>query len=418
MKSKYCIKRCSTFISVIILASVMPLVHGYEQSITAVFKQNPSNPNENKFVNTTPISGFCLVRPGSCTEPGIFSIRVRIGSLLNSPIQANHSSVREGVMFNVPSAWRKVELTSENGDRQEVEVRISGIGVQMEFAQDVQTLKTPPWTSFADAHNNLWHGGGLEYPPGVCRYTSTVAFTARYSNFFWKTPSVGICPKKARYRIPNIRYDYFDMAYELRTPNPLGMPTGEYRGTISYSVGPGKDFDFGDLMIPDDPMLNMNFALSVQHTLKVEIPPGGNNVELVPQEGWQSWIQKGRRPTRFFRDQTFNISASSPFNIYMECEHQSDDTCAIKSESGDSVPLKVSVTLPLGVGNEIGQPVKYLPLLTYVQPGRQFIPTQYLDRRRGTLHFEVPANNMRQMLLSGAPSKYTGDVTVIWDSDL
>lgn len=186
MKSKYCIKRCSTFISVIILASVMPLVHGYEQSITAVFKQNPSNPNENKFVNTTPISGFCLVRPGSCTEPGIFSIRVRIGSLLNSPIQANHSSVREGVMFNVPSAWRKVELTSENGDRQEVEVRISGIGVQMEFAQDVQTLKTPPWTSFADAHNNLWHGGGLEYPPGVCRYTSTVAFTARYSNFFGK----------------------------------------------------------------------------------------------------------------------------------------------------------------------------------------------------------------------------------------
>lgn len=70
-------------------------------------------------------------------------------------------------------------------------------------------------------------------------------------------------------------YGYLDFAYELRTPDPLKMSSGNYTGTLRYSMGPRGDFDFGDVMIPDDTELTLDFNLEVQHTLKVDIPPGG-----------------------------------------------------------------------------------------------------------------------------------------------
>jgi len=30
-----------------------------------------------------------------------------------------------------------------------------------------------------------------------------------------------------------------DYAYELKTPNPLGMSSGQYTGTLDYTIGPG-----------------------------------------------------------------------------------------------------------------------------------------------------------------------------------
>ena len=47
-----------------------------------------------------------------------------------------------------------------------------------------------------------------------------------------------------------MRYHYLDFAYELVTPNPLGMSSGKYRGDLTYTVGPSLDFDMGDIMLP------------------------------------------------------------------------------------------------------------------------------------------------------------------------
>jgi len=72
------------------------------------------------------------------------------------------------------------------------------------------------------------------------------------------------------------------------------MRAGTYRGQVTYSVGPHKDFDLGNVMLPNDEQITLNFILSVDHILKVEIPPGGERVELLPQGGWQGWLSQAQ----------------------------------------------------------------------------------------------------------------------------
>jgi hypothetical protein len=174
----------------------------------------------------------------------------------------------------------------------------------------------------------------------------------------------------------------------------------------------------GDVMIPDDSAFTLNFKLDVDHTLKVEVPPGGNRVELVPQEGWQSWLNTGQKPTRLFRDQRFHISASSRFKMALECEQVSGNTCAITdTDSGHAVPVDVSVSLPEGLTDASGQPVNRRPLRRDGSGTELFQPGSYIDRRPGMLHFEISQGSVEQMLDSGAKA-YTGNVTVIWDSEV
>lgn len=237
--------------------------------------------------------------------------------------------------------------------------------------------------------------------------------------FFWRTPVESACSKQAAFLIPWMSYDYLDLGYELRTPNPLGMSAGIYTGELRYTIGPGSDFDMGDNMLPDNSSLTFRFVLDVQHMLKVDLPPGGHRIELVPQGGWQAWLQEGRRPARLFRDQTFNISTSSKFKMYFQCEHAGIGACALRdTESGSTFPqVYMSVSLPHGITDNTGQPVKRRPLTDSAQ-GSVFQPGHFLDREPGTLHFEIPAYYLEQMLQPGQARRYAGNVTVIWDSEV
>jgi hypothetical protein len=46
-----------------------------------------------------------------------------------------------------------------------------------------------------------------------------------------------------------------------------------------------------------------------------------------------------------------------------------------------------------------------------------FRPGSYLERKPGTLHFEVARESVGAMLDSGG-NRYIGNVTVIWDSEV
>ncbi|CDF95341.1 hypothetical protein BN844_2902 [Pseudomonas sp. SHC52] len=209
-----------------------------------------------------------------------------------------------------------------------------------------------------------------------------------------------------------------NFAYELRTPNPLKMSSGQYTGSLVYGLGPRQDFDFGDVMIPNESVITLNFKLDVEHNLKVEVPPGGNRVELVPQEGWQAWLNSGRKPTRLFRDQRFHISTSSRFKMGLECQYISGNTCAItETGTGHAVPVGIKVTLPEGLTDAAGQPVSQRPLRLDGSGTELFQPGFYVDRRLGMLHFEVAQGSVEQMLDTGAKA-YSGSVTVIWDSEV
>jgi len=384
------------------------------QNVTAVFRPDPQNPMLNKFINTTPESGVCPWHmPARCKALNIFSIRsYDITFSSNGPILLNHVGPgpvdeRKGVMFKVPSEWRSFEVVSDRGERETVEMRIAGIGNRVDVTRPATTSSWGPRT---------WL-----YAPAPCVSSGFFTATSSYGLWFWIVPEgAGACSLNAVNEIPALHYaTTFEYGYELRTPNPLGMSTGHYIGSISYSVGPNKDFDFGDIMIPNDDTLTFNFDLEVQHTLKVEVPPGGNRVELVPQGGWQAWLQRNRQPERLFRDQTFNISASSRFKMQLECQYRNGtNACSLYEPlSGHAVPLNISVSLPNGLTDAAGQPVNRRPLLLDGSGTELFQPGFYIERKPGTLHFEIARDQVEEML-TGVAKHYSGNVTVIWDSEV
>ncbi|MEX3775732.1 hypothetical protein [Pseudomonas sp. MYb118] len=387
------------------------------QEITAKFVPDPANPMKNEFVNTTPQSGVCEWHASAiplCLALGIFSIRSdNFWADSNGPILANHQDPRQGAMWKVPSEWRDLQVTHrETGEVETVQVRIAGIGHRW-------NLDRPPGVSAWNLPNVNWQSQWKQ-APSPCRSIDYIAAGVSYALFFWIVPeNAGVCHRTPGTDIPKFWYSNIEYAYAIKTPRPLQMSTGQYVGSINYSMGPMGDFDFGDVMIPRDTQLTFNFTLDVQHSLDVKIPPGGHRVELVPQGGWQAWLNHGRKPERLFRDQTFNISSSSRFKMNLECEHSTGgNTCALwEPKSDHRVPLKVSITLPNGLVDANQQAVVRRPLFVDGSGTQLIQPTYYVDRKPATLHFEIAREQVEQML-TGEGKTYSGNVTVVWDSQV
>ncbi|KDD68217.1 hypothetical protein V466_14330 [Pseudomonas mandelii PD30] len=382
--------------------------------ITAVFRPDPNNPQVNKFKNTTPISSICRGHiPTQCERLGIFSLRDEAFRALASgpmPALAAGPDSRRAAMFKVPSEFRPVQVTHVGtGEVATVEVRIAGIGSHW------RSPGVGVWAWPGVSWDRPWRA-----PPSPCVATGFFTADIKNANFFWVVPEgAGACTVTPGIEIPSLEYRTLEYAYELKTPKPLEMSTGQYVGSLTYTMVPGGDFDFGDIMIPVDSQMTFNFTLNVEHTLKVEVPPGGNRVELVPQGGWQAWLQRNRKPERLFRDQTFNLSASSRFKMRLECQYgDGGNTCMVYDlNSGGAVPVDIAVTLPNGMTDAAGQPVNRRRLLLDGSGTELFQPGHYVDRKPGTLHFEIARPAVEEML-TGSAKTYSGNVTVIWDSEI
>lgn len=375
--------------------------------LTAVFRPDPAKPMHNEFKNTTPQGGYCKDHPAYCAD-GIFSIALPIRFRSIAPILPEHAE-RQGAMFRTPSYWKEVTVIHDGtGKAETVKMRVNGIGA-------AYTIKEP-------LPGGVWDASWVN-APAPCNYGGVGYGSAYYYAFFWRVPAnAGSCAKRAYQPIPEtLGFAYQDVgfSYELVTPDPLKMSTGTYRGVMNYTVGPQQDFDMGDVMLPDDDLINLNFTLTVEHTLKVDIPPGGDRVELVPEGGWQSWLTQGRKPTRLFRDQTFNISSSTRFKMHLECNIPGLFDCMIRDPvSQRAAVVQLSISLPNGLTDTNGQPVKRRPLHVGHVNAQEFKPGFYLDRAPGILHFEIAPYYVNYMLKPGEASKYSGNFTVVWDSDI
>lgn len=380
------------------------------QDITAHFRPDPSNALANKFVNTTPESGICPWHiPERCKALGIFSIRTDdMQFLSNGPIEGNHTDPRKGAMFKVPSEWRDVTVNHVvTGKSETVRMRIAGIGGR--------------WDLPLGSNHSLWERGALGwvYPAAPCLGTGYGTGNSRIFLWSWMVPlNANACSMRAVGDIAQLHYPVFEYSYELKTPNPLTMDNGLYTGSLTYTVGPRADIDFGDIMMPNDNLMVFNFTLDVDHHLKVEIPPGGNRVQLEPQGGWQAWLHSGRKPTRLFRDQTFNLWASTHFKMTLECGEPVGNTCSVRNAAGHQVPFDVAVSLPPGLSDSLGRPVSRLPLRLDGSGTHLFEPSRYIDRKPSTLHFEIGTDGVSQMLDHGSGTPYTGTATVVWDSEV
>ncbi|AZE93235.1 hypothetical protein C4J95_1109 [Pseudomonas orientalis] len=384
------------------------------QEITAQFRPDPSNPMQNRFTNTTPVTGFCQAHPEYCTD--MFSIRLPISVHSSDALPANPPDPRQSALWRVPAQWQELKVVNSAGDEETVEIRISGFGSRYVTDRSVVDL-VGGGASVPQAHGLLWDSGGWLTAARPCANTGIITYGPNSYTFFWRTPVEGACTKVARHEIPVLQYQFLEIAYELRTPNPLMMPSGIYTGTLNYGMGPHQDFDFGDVMLPSDSMLTMNFTLSVEHILKVDLPPGGNRVELLPEGGWQAWLNRGRQPSRLLRDQTFSIHASGSFKMNLECSLVIGNTCGLRNDAGDEVPLQIAVSLPYGLNNQQGDAVNRQPLRLDGVGTELFQATQYVNNRPGTLHFEVEKDHVSEMLKHPG-STYSGVATVIWDSEV
>lgn len=392
------------------MALVVPVAQAANQEIRALFTPDPSQPQRNVFINKTPDSGYCASYPDECKQNNMFSIRIPVRFGPSSAIAPGTS-----VSVKAPANWRQLTVMNrETGESETVEVRITGIGSNYILSDTAANLTGV--TDFREGHLKLWGGQTWVYAAPPCVYSGVGAYTGPTYRFFWKTPVEAPCTKVAAYRIPYMSWDTLDFAYELRTPNPLGMSSGLYTGSMNYFLGPGLDFDIGGLAA-DDSNLTLDFVLDVQHTLKVDIPPGGNKVVLEPIGGWQSWLDQGRRPVRLARDQTFLISASSRFTMKLECEWDLPAGCAIVDRvTGMAGIVDVSVSLPNGLMDSAGQPVRRMPLSRVVSG--TFQPSIYVDRKPGTLHFEMAESSTNHVILNSQGRPYYGNITVIWDSEV
>ncbi|VVM73902.1 hypothetical protein PS645_01907 [Pseudomonas fluorescens] len=395
------------------LATTLPAVDAANQEIRAEFRLDPSRPGKNEFINTTPNSGYCADWPNQCIENKIFSIQM--------PVRFTSSRALEpgrGVSLKVPADWRQTRVT--NPVTQEsalVEVRIIGAGSRFVLSDTASKLTGA--ATDAQGHVKLWEGADWVNPASPCQYSGVGAWTSKTYRFFWKTPLEAYCTKVNAYEIPGIEFNSLDIAYELRTPNPLKLSTGLYTGSIPFMVGYRGDFDLGPLMQADDGWLYMNFVLDVVHTLKVDLPPGGNKVMLEPEGGWASWINSGRKPTKIYRDQPFYISASSRFKVMMLCNSTGGSRCKLYSPKGNVTDVETYLTLPHGISGPggPGSNVTLHPLRHSVWAG-PFEPSLYVDRKAGSLRFDMPKDAIDFLLKPGLSDTLSGNITIIWDSEV
>jgi hypothetical protein len=398
----------------LLLMASGPEAQALNQEIRALFQPDSSKPTKNAFVNQTPNSGYCATHPTECANFRMFSIRVpaRFTS-------SRYVGIFDSVGVKAPAAWRNLTVTNTQTQATEMlAVRIIGLGSNYVLSHPAMRLaggSTP-----LEAHGRLWMTNSwVNGVPGPCTYSGVAEHGPETFRFFWKTPFQAMCAKVPAYHIPGMSFDTLDFAYEMMTPNPLSMASGRYVGSLTYTLGPGGDFDMGPLMQADDPALTLDFVLDVQHTLKVDVPSGGNHIVLEPQGGWRSWLENGRKPVRLYRDQIFHISASSKFTMKLECEHSMGvgSGCAIiDRETRYGGGVDVSVSLPNGLTDGAGQPVKRFLLRPQNSP--VFQPSFYVDRRPGTLHFEVDKNYTDLLIDNAQGRPYQGNITVVWDSEV
>ena len=103
--------------------------------------------------------------------------------------------------------------------------------------------------------------------------------------------------------------------------------------------------------------------------------------------------------------------------MQLECSLAIGNTCGLRNDAGDEVPLQVGVTLPFGLRDQYGQAVDKLPLRLDGSGSELFQPGHYVNNRPASLHFAVERDDVKEMLKHPG-STYNGVVTVIWDSEV
>lgn len=396
---------CSALLAAIALLTPVA-ASALSLEIRAGFRPEPGNPG-GSFVNQTPNSGYCQTNPGTCASQGKASLNVPL-TTAGVTLPAN-TPASAGAMLRVTADEKIVTVTSATGTSASVGFQVTDFGAQYATASDVERL-----TGNADegAHYYLWDGGHWRFPPAGCTGSGTGVYTPYSAVFFWGNPTGAACGKSSFFPLDDFRFNQFNVAYKLSTPTPIGMPSGTYTGSVTYSVGPGGDIDFGPLLVASDDSVTFNFVLEVSHDLQIRVTPGEESLTLTPPGGWSRSMGRHRAPDRLTARQNFEISSSADFSVQLRCDYRIGSQCAIANAAGEQVAVDTRLTLPVGFTVR-GGPVNGHALSAL--SAEPVSLTAYVSGGRASLDFEVGSAGAAEMF-SRPGITYSGDVTVIWDS--
>lgn len=374
-----------------------------------LYRPDPGNPASNAFVDQNPIGcGFGLP-PCRPNEYGLNLYTVP------GPLSAGPAS-RSTPMFRASNEWRTITLLNgSTGHTLEANIRAVGVAGVFNFTPGLTQLVPEANGDIYVAYSLLFGGtGAWSYPPSPCvTRRPGYAGNDRQQTFSISTSS-------APCMLPLIRdVEEFRISatliYEILLPRPQLAQAGIYTGQVRYTTGPGMDVDFGDAVLTADSEMLINLRLEVDPIFKVEFPGGSTLMSLEPDGGWLNWLNRGRKPTRLWREQAFGFSTSIPFKMIMQCEHTLGNHCAIAASNGHHVPVEIRMTLPAGMQDAAGRPIHDYLLNPHETP--QLDPTRIILGQKGKLQFEVPKPEMESML-DHAGKAYSGQVTFIWDAQI
>ena len=379
-------------------------------NITAEFIPRVSSPSNIKFVNTTPLSGYCYGNSSNC-RPGDFTITF--------PLTIHREWINPGPIEGqnyqrVDGDWKTVYVTGD-GNSQTVALRF-----RLNLLARRYNLGTLAPGGAEGNISYIANRSGIDgASSGGCQGRIGAGNANMYS-FAWGVPTGTVTctrtPTAQALGPYSGNINEVSVGYELEAPNPFALGNDTYRGDLRYSVGAGLQIDLGSGTYTESEV-NFHFELKVQHELRVDFPAGSEHAVLEPDGGWQQWLHSGTPPTRLRRVHPFQIWASAPMKMYLKCDAPLGNQCSIREPlSGHHVPIVVAVTLP----NEIrhnGAVVQALPLPLGADQALNFQSVAIAAGRQARLHYSVEAPDVAAML-QHAGRQYSGDVTIVFDAQI
>lgn len=369
-------------------------VYAATLDITAEYNPATYEVGGAKFINTTPCTQFPTAAAGFwCNTTATVDTpqAVLFGMDVSRTVKIGKNN-REGLHYIGFPGMRDVSLVKEGGGTSyNMKFIITAVGSQIRLAYPGND-KIPDEGDCFDS--NIWSNN-----------LSVFLFRDVKVN---KQLVGGQCyGKNSRYADMQMTVTSAYLGYKLEAPDPLKMENGIYNGKLTFSIGNGKDFDFGN-GVYNDAQLTVSFKVNVRHQIKVDFPYGSNEVMLQPPEGWMGWIHtKNRGPTLLNQDLPFRIWFSAPFTVALRCQYQwsASAECALKDSKGRTVPLK---TYYVNGYNEMTLLTinKYKFVLPQGKPA--------INAARA-IRFQVVGGTVAEMMKYPG-SSFKGDVTLIFDA--
>lgn len=377
-----------------------PLAGAAQATISARYQGG----TDGHFENTTPPAGFCNSWGGTCE--GMETVGLPIGFAKTSIHEA--PDPRDHFYVKLPGA-RKVQVVHQlSGETHEVTFEITAFGQ----AYHVRSLNLSP-TGSADVRGGCQFIGGEVDEPDYIQG----AFLWSVRNPSNPQPCSSSAPYGTAGDVRVTDFSQTGIAYRLFLPPPRRLGQGLYRGSVTYRIGPGGDFDFGNQVSDlNSDTLVVDFELDVQHAFALQFPAGSDIAVLEPPGGWNAWLGGRGAPRRLYRDMPLRMWSTGPFKVYKRCQYSLAGECAIRNPAGVQAPVEVALSLPDGVVHS-GQPVRRLAIPTGPGAALRFEHLTIVSDRPAQLHFEAGSSAVQTMLTQPG-TRFAGEVTVVFDAEL